>query len=184
MRKQFVTIPLGKVIYGNFSVFFPFRINHRTFYTNMSVTPPKTSLVTPLMWKSQDTFEKSLGYLWTNPLQWDPYKKLLIYNKLSRKLVPYFFLIPTSFFLVTISLLFLLLSGLFGVVELSIDSIIITICFLLYMIFGLAMEATFLAYGQECAIAFNFLNILEKSLQTAEPRKSKYKFIHKSNVIL
>lgn len=48
-------------------------------------------MITPLMWKSLDTYSKCSAYLWTTPLEWDPPTKKFIFHPLfSRKLIPWF----------------------------------------------------------------------------------------------
>jgi hypothetical protein len=139
----------------------------------------KPSLVTPLMWESYDAWSSSFGYIWTNPIEWNSLKKILVYNKPSRKLFPYFFSILFCLPLYTISSLGLLLSGFFGVVKLSIVSIFVTLFFLLVAILDCVIETCFLVYGNDWVNLLNSVNILEKYLQPTELlKKNKWKNIN------
>jgi hypothetical protein len=137
----------------------------------MALSQLKHSEVTPLMWKSLDTFTSCFGYLWSNPIEWNPSKKILVYNPPSKKLGSYYFSVFFCLPLYTICSFGLLFSVFFRVVELSMISIFVTLFFLLLIMIGIGFEACFLAYGKEYVTAFNALLILEKSLHPIQPPK-------------
>jgi hypothetical protein len=141
----------------------------------MAAETPKKSLVTPLMWKAFDT--TAFGYIWTNRVEWNVSKKILVYNKISWKLVPYLFAIFFCLPLYAICTFGLLLFALYGAVHLSMLSIFLAFFYVLIIIWLSVVETCFHAYGNDWATTFNGVNILEKSLQPTGSLKKKSKFM-------
>jgi hypothetical protein len=75
--------------------------------------------------------------------------------------------------------LILLLAGFFGVVELSMITIFITLFFLLLGILGIVFELCIFVYGDDWVASCNGLNILEKRLQPSNPKSKKTPRFHK-----
>jgi hypothetical protein len=142
----------------------------------MAAETPKKSLVTPLMWKAFDT--TAFGYIWRNRVEWNVSKKILVYNKISWKLVPYLFSVLFCLPLYAICSFGLLLAALYGAVHLSMLSIFLALFYVLIAIWLTVVEICFHAYGNDWAALFNGVNILEKSLQPTEAptKKSKIMF--------
>ncbi|OXA48159.1 hypothetical protein Fcan01_17339 [Folsomia candida] len=112
-------------------------------------------VVTPLMWKSLDNFATSYSYLYTCPLEWDRKSEKLVYNKISRKLIPW----AISFFgamIVFFTCILLLSCRLFGYVKhIELSDLLLTAVFLCLATFAILLEMVLFLYSECFAHAFN-----------------------------
>ena len=113
--------------------------------------------VTPLMWKALENYSKFYNIaIWTCPVDWDPAKKELIYNKLSRRLIPWAAAVFSGLVLCSVSLSLLLLH-IYGYINLTIlhGSVIVLIIVLCIFCNGMEIMLLFgenLVYGGNCAL--------------------------------
>lgn len=127
--------------------------------------------VTPLMLGSLDKFAKAWSHHWTSPVEWDPKKRILVYNNNSKNLVPW----AVALFLLSFPLMFLifLLSAapLAGLNKLPVMDYTINLVWLgLYATFCIGETATLLL-GKDAVHSINSLLFLHKSWTKGRQRK-------------
>lgn len=145
-------------------------INYRTqrnIFGNMSVTE--------LMWKSLDNYSKSWSYLWTSPIEWDHKKKILVYNGVSLKLIPWaiaLYLISSPLLII---LVLLVLSPLLGYNNILLPDYIIAFHFCSLAIIFYVGETFQLLLGKDTVHAANSLISLYTSWTKSKAFLSKNK---------
>ncbi len=116
--------------------------------------------VTPLMWKAMENFANFYNFaMWTCPMEWNPVRKQMIYNKPSKSLLPWaivLFGFTTVEFGVCITLLLL---HIFGTVNLELLHGGILGFNMVLIIFGYGMEVLFLN-GEDLVYAYNCIVLL------------------------
>ncbi|OXA48091.1 hypothetical protein Fcan01_17340 [Folsomia candida] len=121
-------------------------------------------VATPLMWKSLDNFATSYSYLYTCPLEWDRKSGKLVYNKFSRKLIPWAGAVFSAL-IVFIACSVLLSCRLFGVVKhVELSDLLLTAVFLCLATFGLLLEIVLLLFSECFAHSFNCCVVHVKKL--------------------
>ncbi len=113
--------------------------------------------VTPLMWKALENYSKFYNIaIWTCPVDWDPAKKELIYNKPPRCLTAWAVALFSSLVLFSLSLSLLLLH-IYGYINLTIlhGSVIVLLIVLCKFANGMEIMSLFgenLVYGGNCVL--------------------------------
>ncbi len=113
--------------------------------------------VTPLMWKALENYSKFYNIaIWTCPVDWNPAKKELIYNKSLRRLIPWAVAVFSGLVLFSVSLSLLLLH-IYGYINLTILHGSVIVLIIVLCKFANGGEIMFLfgenfVYGCNCAL--------------------------------
>lgn len=129
----------------------------------------KIVTVTPLTWKALVNLTKAFHYLWLCPLEWDPLKKRLCFNKMSRKLIPWTVIILNLFAIILILLYFLLLQILSSYAFPLFNFILIMI-YLVLATFTISFELVALFFSQSAVSTLNALIDVHDFLKKGELR--------------
>lgn len=127
------------------------------------------------MWKSLDLLSSTYYFLWPMPLEWKKARQGLIYNSFSWKMVPWMAGILLLITFIQIPCLLLVSLNLFGVVDVPLKVMIITIIFIVLSVFGVVQNLGAILYGHNFVTGFNFLVAMEKGM-TRKFRKKKWYF--------
>lgn len=117
-------------------------------------------VVTPLMWKSLDTFDQLDSHIWISPLKWDSKRSKFVWISAPRKLVGWAIVLLYSSLTVTICSGLMLLQ-LYGIVQLSLLNFILTAAIDGILGFAVMQEGSSLLYGETLAAVANELKHLE-----------------------
>lgn len=135
----------------------------------MKLRGPK--ILTPLIWKSLENFDKSWSYLWTFPMEWDGENRALVYTGISKKLIPWFFALYGLSF-PSLLVMFLILSvPLFGYNKVPFTDCVVILLLFVLSVFYFVEETFVLLFGQVPVHAANSLLFIHEAL-------TKSKVIH------
>lgn len=115
------------------------------------------------IWKSLDTTAKSFSYLWNSPVEWNHERRELIYNPISKKLMPWAISTIGSLTALILASILLLLA-LFGHVNLSFTQLLVTMALVTLYGFTVAAETAMLWFGEDATIGINFIMKLTRQL--------------------
>lgn len=121
-------------------------------------------MTTPPLWKTLDKFAQSWNHRWTSPIQWDPKKRILVYNLFSKKLHPWAIRLYLLSFPFTLVILIFAIAPIFGPNKLPFRNYMVILICLTLMIAMLVGETAFLIYAEDYAHAVNCLVHFIKAL--------------------
>lgn len=125
-------------------------------------------VVTPLMWKSLDQLEKLFSYMWTNPIEWNSKNGRMEYTNSYVQLVPWLGSITCTFTIVIIPSFIITCSEFYGVVDIPLSELILTLALLLLFILGCILEIILLLFCERITCSANCLTYLERELRLSK----------------
>lgn len=126
-------------------------------------------MITELMWKSFDRLSAAYWFLWPMPLEWNRRSRKLVHNSFSWKMAPWTIGMLFLFLFEGIPCLALLSLSLFGVADVPLKVMVITVIFLMLCTYGIVQNLGAILYGANFVTGFNFLEAMDKEMS----RKSR-----------
>lgn len=126
-------------------------------------------MITELMWKSLDRIDIAYSFFWPCPLEWDRPTRKILCNQYSWKMAPWTISLLFSIIFAQIPCLILVSLSLFGVADVPLKNMAITLIFYILSAFGTIVDLGAMFFAKNFVIGFHFLEAMEKDIQ----RKSK-----------